>query len=67
MKKRWWLVIILIGVVAVSAWIVVRWITDSDNGDSEPQQRVTVRAERPHIGAIERVLNTSGTLRRAAR
>jgi HlyD family secretion protein len=61
-KKRWWIIIVGIGVAAVVAWIAVRWITAKDDRDGEPQQRVTVRVERPRIGAIERVLSTSGTL-----
>ena len=62
MKKRWWIIIVGVGVVAVVAWIAVRWITARDDRDAEPQQRVTVRIERPRIGAIERVVSTSGTL-----
>jgi HlyD family secretion protein len=61
-KKRWWLFIVLIGVAAVLLWVVIRWVTAADNGTAEPEQRVTVRAELPRSGAIERVLSTSGTL-----
>lgn len=62
MKKRWWLIIILIGVAAALLWVVVRWITAPDKRASETGQMVTVRAELPRIGSIERVLSTSGTL-----
>ena len=62
MKKRWWIIIVGIGVAAVVAWIAGRQITARDNRDAEPQQRVTVRAEHPRIGTIERMLSTSGTL-----
>jgi HlyD family secretion protein len=61
-KKRWWLFIVLIGVAAVLLWVVIRWVTAADNGTAEPEQRVTVRAELPRSGVIERVLSTSGTL-----
>jgi HlyD family secretion protein len=61
-KKRWWLFIVLIGVAAVLLWVVIRWVTAADNETAEPEQRVTVRAELPRSGAIERVLSTSGTL-----
>jgi HlyD family secretion protein len=61
-KKRWWLFIVLIGVAAVLLWVVVRWITTANSRAPEPEQRVTVRVELPRIGAIERVLSTSGTL-----
>lgn len=63
MNKRWWIVIVGIGLAAVLAWMAGRWIVDRNNTDAEVQQRVTVRVEGPHSGAIERVLNTSGTLR----
>ena len=63
MNKRWWIIIVGIGIAAVLAWMVGRWIIARNNIDAEPQQRVTVRVEGPRIGAIERVLNTSGTLR----
>ena len=62
MKKRWWLFVVLIGVAAVLLWVVVRWITAADKRAAEPEQRVTVRVELPRIGAVERVLSTSGTL-----
>jgi RND family efflux transporter MFP subunit len=61
-KKRWWLVILLIGVVAVLTWGLVRWIQSADRIDSETQQTVTVKVASPRIGLIERVLSTSGTL-----
>jgi RND family efflux transporter MFP subunit len=62
-NKCWWIVIVGIGLAAVLAWIVGRWIVAGNNTAAEPQQRVTVRVERPRIGTAERVLNTSGTLR----
>ena len=63
MKKRWWIVIVGIGLAAVLAWMAGRWIIARNNVEAEPRQQVTVRVERPRIGVIERVLHTSGTLR----
>jgi HlyD family secretion protein len=62
-NKRWWIVIVGIGLAAVLAWMAGRWIVSRHGTAAEPQQRVAVRVERPRIGAIERVLHTSGTLR----
>jgi HlyD family secretion protein len=62
MKKRWWIIIVGIGVLSVLAWFACRWITGRTDIDAEPDQRVPVRVEAPRIGTIEQVLSTSGTL-----
>jgi HlyD family secretion protein len=62
-KKRWWIIVVGIGLAASAAWVAGRRIVAGNNADAESPQRVTVRVERPRVGAIERVLNTSGTLR----
>ncbi len=62
MRKRWWPFVVLIGVAASLLWVVIRSITAAHNGAAVSEQRVTVTVEHPRIGAIERVLSTSGTV-----
>jgi len=62
-KKRWWLLIF--GVIALGflGWSILPRVMRSQSDLSEADQGVTVLAAAPRIGAIERVLSTSGTLR----
>jgi multidrug resistance efflux pump len=60
-RRRWWLVPVIL-VAAVLLWVVVRRITTTPTGSSEAQESIPVLVQTPRIGAIERILSTSGTL-----
>lgn len=60
-RRRWWLLPVILA-AAVLLWVVVRRITTTPAGGGEAPQSVPVLTGRPRIGAVERILSTSGTL-----
>ena len=62
MKKRWWLLIFGVIALGLLVWSIVSRIMSTQSDVSETDQGVTVLVAAPRIGAIERVLSTSGTL-----
>lgn len=63
MKKRWWLLIFGVIAVGLLGLAILPQIITSNSDVSQADQGITVRVAAPRIGAIERVLSTSGTLR----
>lgn len=63
MKKRWRLLIFGVVAAGLLGWAILPRIISSKSDVSQVDQGVTVRVAAPRIGAIERVLSTSGTLR----
>ena len=62
MKKRWWLLIFGVIALGLLVWSILSRIMSTQSDVSETDQGATVLVAAPRIGAIERVLSTSGTL-----